>query len=58
MKQIEFAMTCTGLCDECDSRVLFEVDAPDNWDSMTAAEKSEWAEETFFGELDWYWGES
>ncbi|QNT59537.1 hypothetical protein AABM17_1140 [Neisseria musculi] len=56
-KKIEFVMTCPGLCDECDSRVLFAYSAPDDWDSMTDKEKNEWAVETFFGEFDWYWGE-
>lgn len=56
-KKIWFAISCYGLCDECDSRVLCYEEAPENWDSMSEEEKEEWAREQFFSQFSWNYGE-
>lgn len=51
-KEIEFCADYYGF-----SGRLFTVEAPDDWEEMTATEKGEWARETFWSEFEWFWGE-
>lgn len=56
-KKIWFGISCSGLCSKCDSKAIFWVATPENWDEMTDDEKEEWAYGEFFSEVQWSWGE-
>lgn len=56
-KKIWFAISSCGLCDECDSRVLYHEEAPEDWSSMNEEERGEWAKEHFFSQFSWCYGE-
>lgn len=47
-QKIWFGISCNGLCSTCDSKAIFWVATPENWDEMTDDEKEEWAYEEFF----------
>ena len=52
-KVISFSIDGLGLCTSCSSGVLFEEEAPDNWDEMSKDEQEEYAKDVFFGNFIW-----
>lgn len=57
MKMLEFNISCFGLCSYCDSKTLFDIEVPDDWDDMSEDEQHEYAVEIFKENLQWGWCE-